>query len=152
MIWWSNSDQRPDSNSLRGFRRRLAGRRAAIENGFVLKLRRAGFTLPRSSDEALQLAIRRILEWLAQRPDAEGDLKLPRDASPTKGQPFEAGRRDARRTYSSGYFFSPAKLAGDFEREQRIVAQIALRPAGAAPGTNGRTIPARSAASSAAPV
>ncbi|MGO8837797.1 MAG: NAD-dependent epimerase/dehydratase family protein [Limisphaerales bacterium] len=48
------------------------------------KLRRAGFTLPRSSDEALQLAIRRILEWLANRPNAEGDLKLPQDASPPK--------------------------------------------------------------------
>jgi len=44
------------------------------------KLRRAGFTLPRSSDEALQLAIRRIIEWLAHRPEAEDGLKLPREA------------------------------------------------------------------------
>jgi len=46
------------------------------------KLRQAGFALPRSSDAALQLAIRRILEWLAKRAGAEDDLKLPRDASP----------------------------------------------------------------------
>jgi hypothetical protein len=46
------------------------------------KLRRAGFALPRSSDEALQLAIRRIIEWLARRTDAKDDLRLPRDASP----------------------------------------------------------------------
>ena len=44
------------------------------------KLRRAGFALPRTSDEALQLAIRRIVEWLAKRTGAEDDLKLPRDA------------------------------------------------------------------------
>jgi UDP-glucose 4-epimerase len=45
------------------------------------KLRQAGFALPRSSDDALRLAIRRILEWLAQRKNTKGDLKLPRDAS-----------------------------------------------------------------------
>ena len=46
------------------------------------KLRQAGFTLPRSSDEALQLAICRIIEWLANRPEAQDGLKLPRDARP----------------------------------------------------------------------
>jgi len=46
------------------------------------KLRRAGFALPRNSDEALQLAISRIIEWLTKRTGAEDDLKLPRDASP----------------------------------------------------------------------
>jgi UDP-glucose 4-epimerase len=45
------------------------------------KLRQAGFALPRSSDAAVRLAISRILEWLAQRPDTKGDLKLPRDAA-----------------------------------------------------------------------
>ena len=46
------------------------------------KLRRAGFALPRSSDEALQLAISRIIEWLTKRAGAEDGLRLPRDASP----------------------------------------------------------------------
>jgi hypothetical protein len=46
------------------------------------KLRQAGFALPRTSDEALQLAIRRIIEWLAKRAGAEDDLKLPRDVRP----------------------------------------------------------------------
>jgi UDP-glucose 4-epimerase len=46
------------------------------------KLRRAGFSLPRSSDAALQLAIRRIIEWLAGRTDAKDDLRLPADARP----------------------------------------------------------------------
>jgi UDP-glucose 4-epimerase len=46
------------------------------------KLRQAGFVLPRSSDAALQLAIRRILEWLANRTGAEDDLKLPPDGRP----------------------------------------------------------------------
>ena len=44
------------------------------------KLRKAGFALPRSSDEALRLAISRILEWLATRKGAKDDLKLPHDA------------------------------------------------------------------------
>jgi hypothetical protein len=46
------------------------------------KLRQAGFALPRSSDAVLQLAIWRILEWLANRTGAEDDLKLPPDARP----------------------------------------------------------------------
>jgi hypothetical protein len=45
------------------------------------KLRQAGFALPRSSDDALRLAISRILEWLAKRKDTKGDLKLPRGAT-----------------------------------------------------------------------
>ncbi len=46
------------------------------------KLRQAGFALPRSSDAALQLAIRRIIEWLARRTDAKDDLRLPAGARP----------------------------------------------------------------------
>ena len=46
------------------------------------KLRKAGFALPRNSDAALQLAISRIIEWLAKRTGAEDGLRLPRDASP----------------------------------------------------------------------
>jgi UDP-glucose 4-epimerase len=46
------------------------------------KLRKAGFSLPRTSDEALSLAIRRIIGWLAVRGDAGDGLKLPPDASP----------------------------------------------------------------------
>jgi UDP-glucose 4-epimerase len=46
------------------------------------KLRRAGFALPRTSDEALQLAIRRIIEWLGKRAGSNDDLKLPHDAKP----------------------------------------------------------------------
>src|SRR5205807_3648057 len=44
------------------------------------KLRHAGFTLPRSSDDAVRLAISRIIEWL---PTHRGsDVKLPKDARP----------------------------------------------------------------------
>jgi len=46
------------------------------------KLRKAGFSLPRTSDEALSLAIRRIIEWLALRGDTGDGLKLPPDAAP----------------------------------------------------------------------
>lgn len=46
------------------------------------KLHEAGFVLPRSSDEAVRLAIRRILEWLPQRKNAKDDLRLPADAKP----------------------------------------------------------------------
>ena len=46
------------------------------------KLRNAGFVLPRSSDEAVQLAIRRIIEWLPGRKGAKDDLCLPADAKP----------------------------------------------------------------------
>jgi UDP-glucose 4-epimerase len=41
------------------------------------KLRQAGFGLPRTSDEAVSLAIRQILEWLAVRPESPDGLKLP---------------------------------------------------------------------------
>ena len=44
------------------------------------KIRQAGFNLPRSSDEAVRFAIRRILEWLPQRKGAKDDLRLPPDA------------------------------------------------------------------------
>ena len=46
------------------------------------KLRDAGFTLPRGSDEAVRLAIRRILEWLPTRKGVKDDLRLPEDAKP----------------------------------------------------------------------
>jgi hypothetical protein len=42
----------------------------------------AAFVVPRSSDEARQLAIQRIIEWLAKRAGAEDDLKLPPEARP----------------------------------------------------------------------
>jgi UDP-glucose 4-epimerase len=46
------------------------------------KIRKAGFILPRSSDEAVRLAISRIIEWLPQRKGAQDDLRLPPDAKP----------------------------------------------------------------------
>jgi UDP-glucose 4-epimerase len=46
------------------------------------KIRKAGFNLPRSSDEAVRLAISRIIEWLPQRKGAQDDLRLPKDAKP----------------------------------------------------------------------
>ena len=46
------------------------------------KLRAAGFVLPRSSDETVRLAIRRIIAWLPQRQGAKDDLRLPSDAKP----------------------------------------------------------------------
>jgi UDP-glucose 4-epimerase len=48
------------------------------------KLRNAGYVLPRSSDEAVQLAISRIIEWLPQRMNAKDDLRLPVDARPAR--------------------------------------------------------------------
>lgn len=47
------------------------------------KLAKAGFSLPRSSDEAVGLAIRRIIEWLPQRAASGDGLKLPAEAKPT---------------------------------------------------------------------
>ena len=44
------------------------------------KFAKAGFALPRTSDEAVRDAISRILEWLASRQEAQDDLRLPRDA------------------------------------------------------------------------
>jgi len=45
------------------------------------KLRRAGFSLPRGSDEAVQHAIRQIIQWLPTRSSAD-ELRLPADAKP----------------------------------------------------------------------
>jgi UDP-glucose 4-epimerase len=64
------------------------------------KIRRAGFTLPRSSDEAVQLAISRIIEWLPQHKGAEDDLRLPADARPElafKSPPQAASKAPAPR-------------------------------------------------------
>jgi UDP-glucose 4-epimerase len=44
------------------------------------KIRKAGFKLPRSSDEAVRLAISRIIEWLPTRKGTQDDLRLPNDA------------------------------------------------------------------------
>jgi UDP-glucose 4-epimerase len=44
------------------------------------KLAEAGFPLPRSSDEAVRLAINRILHWLANRAAANDGLALPASA------------------------------------------------------------------------
>jgi len=46
------------------------------------KLAQAGFSLPRGSDEAVRLAINRVLQWLASRATAEDGLKLPDNAKP----------------------------------------------------------------------
>ncbi|MFN3407380.1 MAG: NAD-dependent epimerase/dehydratase family protein [Limisphaerales bacterium] len=46
------------------------------------KLRNAGFTLPRGSDEAVQHALREILKWLPTRA-ADDALRLPADAKVT---------------------------------------------------------------------
>lgn len=43
------------------------------------KLAAAGFSLPRSSDEAVRLAISRILHWLDGRAHADDGLRLPAD-------------------------------------------------------------------------
>ncbi|HXF10973.1 MAG TPA: NAD-dependent epimerase/dehydratase family protein [Desulfuromonadaceae bacterium] len=44
------------------------------------KLKKAGFSLPRGSDEAVRLSIARIIEWL---PTLQGgDVQLPKDARP----------------------------------------------------------------------
>jgi UDP-glucose 4-epimerase len=49
------------------------------------KLRGAGFSLPRTSDEAVRFAINRIIYWLAHRAPAKDELRLPPDASPIGG-------------------------------------------------------------------
>lgn len=46
------------------------------------KLAATGFTLPRTSDEALQHSITQIIRWLGSRPSGEDGLKLPADATP----------------------------------------------------------------------
>jgi len=53
------------------------------------KLKKAGFVLPRGSDDAVRLAIARIIEWL---PSHKGsDVQLPKDARPV----LESGKRKA---------------------------------------------------------
>jgi UDP-glucose 4-epimerase len=47
------------------------------------KLAGAGFSLPRSSDEAVRFAISRIIQWLAGRTASEDGLRLPADARPS---------------------------------------------------------------------
>jgi len=44
------------------------------------KLQKAGFSLPRGSDDAVRLAISRIIEWLPSHKGA--DVQLPKDARP----------------------------------------------------------------------
>jgi UDP-glucose 4-epimerase len=44
------------------------------------KLAKAGFSLPRSSDEAVRLAINRILAWLSSRASTDDGLQLPPEA------------------------------------------------------------------------
>jgi UDP-glucose 4-epimerase len=48
------------------------------------KIRKAGFKLPRSSDEAVRHAIARIIEWLPQCKGAQDDLRLPAGAKPAR--------------------------------------------------------------------
>lgn len=50
------------------------------------KLAAAGFSLPRSSDEAVRLAIKRIVEWLGDRASANDGLQLPKDARPASSK------------------------------------------------------------------
>jgi UDP-glucose 4-epimerase len=45
------------------------------------KLRKAGFSLPRNSDEAVRFAISRIIHWLANRASSGNGLRLPPDAA-----------------------------------------------------------------------
>jgi UDP-glucose 4-epimerase len=54
------------------------------------KLRKAGFELRRTSDEALSLAIQQIIKWLANRPASSDGLRLPVDAKPVS-QPDSQG-------------------------------------------------------------
>lgn len=44
------------------------------------KLAKAGFSLPRTSDEAVKFAISQIIQWLSKRVSSEDGLKLPTDA------------------------------------------------------------------------
>ena len=44
------------------------------------KLAQVGFPMPRSSDDAVRLAINRILHWLAENPAPNDGLRLPADA------------------------------------------------------------------------
>ena len=51
------------------------------------KLARAGFSLSRSSDETVRLALSRIIEWLGERGDSKDELRLPADARPALAYP-----------------------------------------------------------------
>jgi len=46
------------------------------------KIRKAGYTWPRNSDEAVRCSIRRIIEWLAQHAESKAELRVPPDAKP----------------------------------------------------------------------
>jgi len=46
------------------------------------KLAAAGFSLPRSSDEAVKFALSRIIHWLVNRAHSDDGLRLPADARP----------------------------------------------------------------------
>jgi UDP-glucose 4-epimerase len=46
------------------------------------KLNKAGFSLPRSSDEAVRFAIAQIIQWLGSRASAQDDLRLPPGTKP----------------------------------------------------------------------
>ena len=47
------------------------------------KLAKAGFSLPRTSDEAVRFAISQIIQWLAGRAASEDGLRLPAEARPS---------------------------------------------------------------------
>lgn len=57
------------------------------------KLAKAGYSLPRSSDEAVRFAIRCIIEWLPGRASGDDGLQLPADSRPTSipGDPVAPG-------------------------------------------------------------
>lgn len=46
------------------------------------KIRRAGYTWPRNSDQAVRYSISRIIEWLAQHADSQAELRVPSEAVP----------------------------------------------------------------------
>jgi UDP-glucose 4-epimerase len=46
------------------------------------KIRRAGYTWPRNSDQAVMWSISRIIEWLGQHADPKAELRVPADAKP----------------------------------------------------------------------
>lgn len=46
------------------------------------KLQKAGFSLPRNSDEAVCKAIDQIIRWLVERGSATDEFRMPSDASP----------------------------------------------------------------------
>jgi UDP-glucose 4-epimerase len=46
------------------------------------KIRQAGYSWPRNSNEAVRFSISRIIEWLAQPADLKAELRVPADARP----------------------------------------------------------------------